>query len=161
MALALVIGALLAGACGVNGSGGAERITPGLGLDDTAPTTTSSTTTTTATRATVDTLASTSTTSTTPVQTESVQLWFISGTTLNPLTIPLTYPATLDQVMAALQSGPAGLGPAASFLRTVVPAGPRLVARDNGNGIATVDLPANFFVNIQGADQCGRSLRSC
>jgi hypothetical protein len=152
---ALCIGvALLGAACGVNDSGGAEQISPGLGLDDTAPTTTTSTTSTTiAAQSTLVTTPATSAASTTVVQTESVQLWFISGALLNPITLPLTYPATLDQVMVALQAGPSGLGPATAFLRTAVPASPRLVVRDNGNGTATVDLPASFFGNIQGEDQ--------
>jgi hypothetical protein len=146
--------ALLGAACGVNGGGGAEQISPGLGLDDTAPTTTTSTTSTTiSAQSTVATTPATSATSTTVVQTESVQLWFISGALLNPITIPLTYPATLDQVMVALQAGPSELGPATAFLRTAVPSSPRLVVRDNGNGTATVDLPASFFGNIQGEDQ--------
>jgi hypothetical protein len=144
--------AVLAAACGVNDTGSAEGITPGLGLDDTAPTTTSTTTTTTVpTQSTV--VASTSPTSTTPVQTESVQLWFISGTSLNPITRSLTYPATLDQVMVALQAGPSELGPPASSLRTAVPGAPALSARDNLDGTATVDLPVAFFGNIQGQDQ--------
>ena len=150
--VALALATVLVAACGVNDSGSAERITPGLGLDDTAPTTTSSTTTTSPSRSTVDTLPATTTT--TPVQTESVQLWFISGTTLNPITTSLTSPASLDQVIAALQKGTADLGPAASTLRTAVPGSPRLSAMDNGNGTATVELPGDFFGTIpQGADQ--------
>jgi spore germination protein GerM len=82
-----------------------------------------------------------------------VQLWFISGTSLNPITRSLTYPATLDQVMVALQAGPSELGPPASSLRTAVPGAPALSARDNLNGTATVDLPVAFFGNIQGQDQ--------
>ena len=86
------------------------------------------------------------------MQTENVQLWFISGTTLNAITTSLTYPATLDQVMAALQARPEGLPPASS-LRSAIPGAPRLAVTDDDNGTATVDLPVDFFGNIQGDDQ--------
>ncbi len=122
----------LVAACGVNDSGGAEGITPGLGLDDTLPTTS---------------------TSTTLVPTEDVRLYFISGEQLSSTGIPLTRDPTLDQVMVALQQGPSVLGPAASGLRTAVPSTPALVVRDNGNGTATVDLPADFFTTIPNVDQ--------
>ena len=150
MVVAMALSMLPVGACGVNDNGSAERITPGLGLDDTAPTTSPTTATTAPTESSTQTTASTTTT---PVQTESVQLWFISGTTLNAITTSLTYQASLDQVMAALQRGTAELGPAASTLRTAVPAFPRLSAVDNGNGTATVELPADFFNTIQTPDQ--------
>ena len=153
LAAVVVSVAVLAAACGVNDTGSAEGITPGLGLDDTAPTTTSTTTTTTVPTQSTVVVSTTSTSTKTPVQTESVQLWFISGTTLNAITTSLTYQASLDQVMAALQRGTAELGPAASTLRTAVPAFPRLSAVDNGNCTATVELPADFFNTIQTPDQ--------
>ncbi len=148
---AVVALALAAGGCGVADSGTAQEITPGLGLDDTSPTT-SSTTTTVASVSTLSSVAAATTTSTTPVQTENVQLWFISGTTLNAINTSLTYPATLDQVMAALQRGPEGLPPASS-LRSAIPGAPRLAVTDDENGTAIVDLPPDFFGNIQGDDQ--------
>jgi spore germination protein GerM len=154
MAATIAVGGLFAAACGVNDGGGAERITPGLGLDDTVPTTdTPSTTTTVVAESTASTSPASSSTSTTIVQTEDVRLYFISGTQLAPTAIPLTRDPTLDQVMVALQLGPSVLGPAAQGLRTAVPASPPLNVRDNGNGTATVDLPANFFTTIQGVDQ--------
>jgi len=144
----------LVAACGVNDSGGAEGITPGLGLDDTLPTTSTSTTTTTiAAASTVSTSPATTSTSTTLVPTEDVRLYFISGEQLYPTGIPLTRDPTLDQVMVALQQGPSVLGPAASGLRTAVPSTPALVVRDNGNGTATVDLPTDFFTTIPNVDQ--------
>lgn len=131
-------------------TGNAEEITPGLGLDDTVPTTTS-TTTTIATQSTPATLPA-PTTSTTPVQTESVQLWFVNGALLNPITTSMPSPATLNQVLGALQRGPARLPPA-TLMRSAVPTTPRLSATDNEDGTATVDLPVDFFSTIQTANQ--------
>ncbi len=140
-------------ACGVNDSGGAEGITPGLGLDDTLPTTSTSTTTTTIAAASTVSTSPTTSTSTTLVPTEDVRLYFISGEQLSSTGIPLTRDPTLDQVMVALQQGPSVLGPAARGLRTAVPSAPALVVRDNGNGTATVDLPVDFFTTIPNVDQ--------
>ncbi|MFT3854350.1 MAG: GerMN domain-containing protein [Ilumatobacteraceae bacterium] len=149
----LAVMTTIAGACGVNDSGNAQRITPGLGLDDAAPTTstttTTTTTTTTPTASTTETTASTTTT--TLVQTELVQLWFISGTQLNEIKSLMPYPASLGQVLAALQRGPGEL--AAATLRNAVPASPTLTVKDNGDGTATVDLPVDFFGTIPGPDQ--------
>ncbi len=151
--LALLVAAVVAG-CGVSDSGGPERIVVGLGLDDTLPSTTTSSTSTTSTTAVAQSSTSSiARTTTTIVATENVYLYFISGTELNSISIPLTSPASLSQVMVALQAGPQALGAPGAGLRSVLPAAPPISVTDHGDGSATVELPTTFFDDIQQTDQ--------
>ncbi|MEO5724248.1 MAG: GerMN domain-containing protein [Ilumatobacteraceae bacterium] len=146
----VVLGVGVAG-CGVPGSGGPERVDVGLGLDDTLPTTTTSTTSTTIVAAST---TSAMATTTTIVATEDVSLFFISGGQLTPISLPLTTPTKLAQVMAALQGGTSQFGAPSNGLRSAIPLGvPAIEVTDDGNGIATVSLPVNFFDGIPSGDQ--------
>lgn len=136
-------------ACGIEGDGAVTRI-PGdevpFGLADT--TTSTSTTTTT-------TLPEQTTTSgpTTTLATEQVQLFFVDGGQVSPLPIPLVSPASLNQVLFALQEGPPSGAPLAG-LRTALPSvETQLSASQDGTGVATVELPADFFEVVTGIDQ--------
>ncbi|MCU1501162.1 MAG: hypothetical protein JWM12_516 [Ilumatobacteraceae bacterium] len=151
--VALGIGLALVAGCGVRDSGGPERIAVGLGLDDTRPSTSTSTSTTTSTIVAQSSTSSVEQATTTIVQTENVYLYFVSGSQLNSTSVPLTSPASLGQVMAALQAGPANLGAPGAGLRSALPATPAIGVVDRGDGSAWVDLPVTFFDNIPQADQ--------
>jgi hypothetical protein len=130
-------------ACGVVDEGKVERIDPQFGLDDTLPTTTVIETTTTQ-------LATTTTgleTTTTQVQTEPVDLYFVASGQLTYVQQPLAAPATLQQIIAALQRSPAG--DVGIGLTTIVPdvADIRVTTTD---GVAYITLPDGFFDLLSG-----------
>jgi spore germination protein GerM len=159
--LALVAGAMLlvvaAASCGAGGDGKLRRIDDAdlFGLDET--TTSTSTTTTTTPPLSVQPTAE-ATTSTTVIAKESVQLFFLGGNQLQPVTIDLAAPVTASQVMAALLGGPPG-GDVGIGLRTLLPApngtDPPLVTSvlPSTAGYATVDLSGHTFGMIDPADQ--------
>jgi hypothetical protein len=157
--LAVLAGTLLlvvAGAsCGAGGDDKLRRIDDAdlFGLDETTTSTTASTTS--SPPSIQSTLVASSTTI---IATESVQLYFLGGNQLQPVTIDLAAPATPSQVIAALLSGPP-TGDLGIGLRTLLPAptgtDPPLVTSviPSTAGYATVDLSARTFGLIDPADQ--------
>jgi hypothetical protein len=146
--ISLVLLGLVA-ACGIPDNGGVSRIPDNnLGaLNDTIPTT-AVPTTVEPTTATLE--ANTSTT----IATEDVTLYFISGGILVPFTGVLRKGATAFEVLSALQQGPPpgviGIG-----LRTAVPTADQapLTVKTDDSGVATVDMPANFYDWMKTDDQ--------
>ena len=133
-------------ACSVVDDGKVERIDPQFGLDDTLPSSTSIATTIPLFETTTTGLE---TTTTTPQpQTEAVRLYYVASGQLTYVSQPLASPVTLGQVIAALQSPPAGdLG---AGLLTVLPSFAEMRATTDGSGIATVTLPEDFFDLVPG-----------
>jgi hypothetical protein len=130
-------------ACGIPDSGQVSPLHNDLGpLDDTIPTTTSTTPPTTIEPTTTTIPAETTTT----IATEEVTLYFISGGILVPFPRVVRRGATASEVLGALQEGPPA-GDIGVGLRTAVPtvATAPLFVSEDGSGVATVDLPANFF----------------
>jgi hypothetical protein len=149
--LTAVLVAAVTVACGVVGNGAVDRVNPPAGLDQTIPTTSTAPPTT---------MAATSTsglqTTTTQVQTEQVRLYFIASGQLVQVTNALPAPASLAQIMAALQDGPPE-GQLGKGLRSAVPpaTGPdsEIRATNNNAGVAVVELPKGFFDSIAVPDQ--------
>jgi hypothetical protein len=150
-AISAVLVALLVG-CGIPASGDVSRIPEyKLGaLDDTLP---ASTTTAPAT-----TIVPTTTTipeiTTTTIPTEDVTLYFISGGILRAFPSVLAKNASANEVMNALQKGPPS-GDLGGGLRTAVPTKEEslLTVKDDASGVASVDLPPNFFNFVKPEDQ--------
>lgn len=149
--LAVLAGiASLAGACGVVGNSGVERISPPGALTGTLPASTEPSTT----------LPATSTsglaTTTAAIQTESVRLYFITSGRLTYVATPLASPVSLAQIVAALQAGPPE-GALGQGLRSALPpsksADDSIHADNNNAGVAVVELPRHFFDNIAVSDQ--------
>jgi hypothetical protein len=135
--------------CGVPGGGPFnaiedEDIPFGLG----EPTTTTVVTTTTSTTIVPNTTVG-PTTSTIP--TEPVTLYFLAGEQLVSIELALVRPASLPQVMAALEQGPPR-GPAAPGLRSALRTDATNSVRESG-GVATVDLAPNLFEALPLTDQ--------
>lgn len=142
--------------CGVGGDDRLRQINRDdlQGLDETTTTSTSTTTTVAPTPPVGPTIVATSTT----VATESVQLYFLDGNQLQPVTIDLAAPATLSRVLTALLSGPPA-GDLGIGLRSLLPArtetAPPLVnvVVPSSEGYATVDLNNTAFQRIDPTDQ--------
>jgi spore germination protein GerM len=140
---------LVAIACGLPQSSEFEQFRDDdvqFGLDET---TTPSTTTIPPT--TVDATSTTiAQTTTTEIPTELVQLYFVAGSQLNPVSQPLTSPVVPQRALNALQEGPPsdiGLG-----LRTTIPADADItVVRERGT--AVIDLPGDIFDAMPLRDQ--------
>ena len=133
-------------ACSVVDDGKVERIQPQFGLDDTLPSSTSIATSISLFETTTTGLETT-TTAPQP-QTEAVRLYYVASGQLTYVSQPLASPVTLGQVIAALQTPPAGdLG---AGLRTVLPSFAEMRATTDGSGIATVTLPEDFFDLVPG-----------
>lgn len=131
-------------ACGIPDSGQVSPLHNDLGpLDDTIPTTTTTTPPTTIEPTTTTTPAITTTTI---APTEDATLYFISGGILTPVTRLMRKGATASEVLGALQEGPPS-GDLGIALRSAVPTKNRadLAVSEDGSGVATVDLPSNFF----------------
>lgn len=140
--------ALTVVACGVVEDGKVERIDPQFGLDDTLPSTTSPTTTTLPLQTTTSGVEPTTTVP--EVQVEQVQLYFVDSGRLRPVFQPLAFPASLPQVIFALQQGP----PPDQGLRTILPGTEvQILVSANGTGVASVTLPDDFFDSIEGNEQ--------
>jgi hypothetical protein len=148
--------AIVAVACGIPDSGNVSRIPPDKigALDDTIPTT--STTTTTIPETTLEPTTTTIPLSTTTtIATEDVTLYFInSGGILVPYGRPLLKGASSAQVLSALQEGPPP-GDIGVGLRTAIPreTAAKLRVTEDGSGVATVDLPTNFYDEVKSEDQ--------
>jgi hypothetical protein len=140
-------------ACGIPGSSGFEAV----GRDDVpfglADTTTTSTTTTLAPTTTVDATSTTAAIETsTTISTEPVDLFFVSGRQLQPVSITLSRPASPGQVLAALASGPSSFGEVGIGLRSVIPRRAEIGVVETG-GVAEVDLPSGVFDVLNATDQ--------
>lgn len=136
-------------ACGLPQSSEFEQISGDevqFGLDQTTTTSTSTIPPTTI-DATSTTIAQTTTTE---IPTELVQLYFVAGSQLNPVSQPLSSPVVPQRALSALQEGPPsdiGLG-----LRTTIPAEADItVVRERGT--AVIDLPADIFDSMPLRDQ--------
>ncbi len=152
-----VLSALTLVACGVATDGGAQRIDPQQlgGLGDTLPAPSTSTTSPVTTLPLVPT--TTDATPTTIVQTELVDLYFISGRKIFPVRAVLPADADMQIVMAILQAGP---GPDSPGLRSAIPTEDALtpVITTDGSGVATVNVPTDFFSSIQPATDQGLAI---
>jgi hypothetical protein len=139
-------------ACGIPATGDVSRVPDyKLGaLDDTLP---ASTTTTPPTTIEPTTTAIPEITTTT-IATEDVTLYFISGGILRAFTSVLAKDASANEVMVALQKGPPS-GDLGGGLRTAVPTKEEalMTVSDDASGVATVDLPPNFFDFVKPEDQ--------
>jgi len=142
---------MVAIACGLPQSSEFEQITGDdvqFDLDQTS-TTTSTTIPPTTIDATSTTIAETTTTE---IPTELVLVYFVAGSQLNSVSVPITSPVSPAQVLAALVAGPQsdiGIG-----LRTTIPdeAGQEItVQKDRGSAI--IDLPADIFDTMPSRDQ--------
>lgn len=141
-----IIGA--AAACGIPDGGDVQRIDQvPFELSDTIPPTTTSSTTTTV----LETSTSSAQTSTT-IATEQVRLYFVAGSQLANVSITLASPASLAQVVSALQAGPPA-GELGTGLRSPIPVRAAIIVTDDGSGVATVDLGEGFFDGIATTDQ--------
>lgn len=139
---------LVAIGCGVPTTSSSRPIDPnaipGQFTETTAATTTTSSTTTTV----VEPPPSTTTT-TLPV--EEVQLYFVSGSRLVPISRLLLSPASAPQVLAALSEGIPDIDEAAGLRSALPPALVVDVAVERG--VATVDLDPAFTLIVTGPEQ--------
>jgi spore germination protein GerM len=151
--ITFVLVALLV-ACGIPDSGNVARIPSNKigALDDALPTTSTSTTTPATIEPTTTTIVAEVTTTT--IATEDVTLYFISGGILVPFTRGLRKGASSSEVLSALQEGPPA-GDIGVGLRTAVPTQDQapLKVSEDGSGVATVDLPLNFYDTVNQEDQ--------
>jgi hypothetical protein len=142
---------VVATSCGVEGDGHLQQIDRDdlLGLDET---TTSTTTTTTTTPVSVTSPGTAAEVTSTTIATESVRLFFVDGTLLQPVTIDLAGTATPNRVIQALLTaqpeGEIGIG-----LRTLLPEDLVNDVDAPGTGDVTVDLATEAFNQIDPADQ--------
>jgi hypothetical protein len=143
-------------ACGVGGDDRLRQISRDdlQGLDETTTTSTTTTTTVASIPPVGPTVGATSTT----IATESVQLYFLDGNQLQPVTIDLAAPASLSRVTTALLSGPP-TGDLGIGLRTLLPVATETVPLlvnvvvPSSEGYATVDLNNTAFQLIDPTDQ--------
>lgn len=147
----LAMAVAILGGCSLGGSDTFEVIPPQeipFGLDQAATTTT---TTTTTVPAPPPPDAGTTTTSAPPIQTEPVEVYFVSGLDrLQRQTIQLSSPVGPFQVLAVLEEEPAGEQSAG--LRTAVP--PDLVVDLSiERGVAAVDLDGAVLNALSSRDQ--------
>ncbi len=136
-------------ACGVPGSSSSRPIDP-AGIP---PALNATTTTVDPMSATTSTVApsdqSTSPSTTVPV--ESVALFYVAGNQVVAIPRLLLSPAAPPQVLVALGEG-LPTGDIAAGLRTAIPEGLEASVSVE-RGIATVDLPPTFTLEVQGPDQ--------
>lgn len=86
----------------------------------------------------------------TTIATEPVQLFFVIGAQIVPVSQYLVRPVSIAQTMSALEAGPPrefGVG-----IRTAIPVGSQSRVVENG-GVATVDLQPAFFADMEPRDQ--------
>ena len=152
LAVASVAFVVVVAACGVGGDAELQTIDQDdlLGLDETTTTTTTTTVPPASSAPSESAPAGTSTTIAT--QSESVALYFVDGTRLQPVTVDLAGTPTPNRVIQALltarPSGEMGIG-----LRTLLPPGLVKGVDAPGTGEVTVDLAAEAFNRIDSADQ--------
>lgn len=147
----VTIGAVVLGlsACGVPDSSSSSPIDPA----DVPAALNATTTTVDPTSATSSTAPPTdqTTSPSTTVPVESVALFYVAGNQVVAIPRLLLSPAAPPQVLVALGEG-LPTGDIAAGLRTAIPEGfEASVAVERG--IATVDLPSTFTIDVQGPDQ--------
>lgn len=151
VALGLVVGA----ACGSGDDSAFQRIDSAdlFGLDETTSTstTTTSTTTTTVVPPSSAPIPSSTSSSSSTVATVPIELYFVDGTRLDAVVVPLIGAPSATRVMAALDEGPppGGIGVG---LRSFVPRGLVTIARESDAGFATVDLAVGPYEDIDARD---------
>jgi len=147
--IATMAAVLCLSACGVPGSSSSRPIDPAA-----VPPALNATTTT------VDPASATSTTApptdqttspSTTVPVESVALFYVAGNQVVAIPRLLLSPAAPPQVLVALGEG-LPTGDIAAGLRTAIPEGLEASVSVE-RGIATVDLPPTFTIDVQGPDQ--------
>lgn len=146
--LGLAALATLVAACGVPSSGAftpIENENIPYGLGESTTTTTAVTTTTTVVTSTTPTIPPTT------IATEPVTVFFLAGNQLVTIELALVRPASLPQVMVALEHGPPA-GPSAAGLRSALRDDATNRVTEEG-GVATVDLAPNLFENVTPSDQ--------
>jgi hypothetical protein len=158
LALTAAVAALAVGAaaCGAPRDGPfvAEDDVP-FRLDET--TTTSTTTPPTTTTTTIETSTTVppitvELTTTSTIPSEPVELFYVSGGRLSPYQFPLARGASVAQVLSALVEA-AGIADATGTgLRSAIPADAEILVSEVG-GIATVDLPEDFFAPMSPPEQ--------
>lgn len=140
--------AVAAVACGVPSSSkfaSIDRSNIPFGLSETTSTTVVTTSSTIALESTT-TLFEPATT----IATEPVQLFFVIGAQIVPVSQYLVRPVSIAQTMSALEAGPPrefGVG-----IRTAIPVGSQTRVNESG-GVATVDLQPAFFADMEPRDQ--------
>jgi spore germination protein GerM len=152
--LAVIIVSLVAVivSCGIPDSGSVSKIPDKdvSGLNDTLPTTSTSTT-----APTIETTVPIETAPVSTVAVEDVTLYFISGGLLKSyLAPPIAKNASANQILGALQAGITKDGSVGVGLRTAVPTADHpITVVEDGSGVATVDLPPDFYDQIPQEDQ--------
>ena len=149
---------VLTGGCGIGGGGDLQQIQSEdlAGLDQT--TTSTTTTSTTTTTVPLDTAAGTTTSAatTSTVATEQVELYYVAGSVLEPVTQEVFRGISLFGVLRALESPPPP--DVAVGLTSVLPVGVTRGVIESGSGVATVDLVGDIFENIEGGDEQRRAI---
>lgn len=139
-------------ACGVTQSSEFEQITGDDIQFDLDQTTTTSTTTIPPTTVDATTSTTLALTTTTEIPVELVRIFFVAGSQLNSVSVPITSPVSPSQVLAALVAGPQpgiGIG-----LRTTIPVREgREITVVKERGTAIIDLPTGIFDVVVGRDQ--------
>ena len=147
MLLALApVAVTLVVSCGVSDSSSYRPI-GGADVAELLATTTSTTTTTTATTSTPPQTAPPTTATPTTVPTQTVDLYFVSGCSLQAVKFPLTPDPAPRQVLEALLTGLSRLGSAATGLRSAIPSGSTFEVTVR-TGVAYVDLPAAALTSV-------------
>lgn len=146
--ITVVVAAVAAG-CGVPQSGEFEAIgREDVPFDMDATTTTSSST---VPPTTIDATTSTQLATTSTISTEDVLIYFVAGSQINPVTLPLARPASPSQVLAKLLEGPP-TGDVGTGLRSTIPPG-ALITVTKASGVGIIDLPAGIFDTMPSRDQ--------
>ncbi|CAN5832110.1 hypothetical protein BH20ACT4_BH20ACT4_01300 [soil metagenome] len=160
IAAGVALAAAGAGACGVTRESDFQPFGPDEPFGVSTTTTTTTTTTTVATTtttvpeapATVTTAAVTGPiTSTTLVATEPVQLYFVVDTALTNVSRELARPASLRQVVAALEEGPPSGAPGTGLRSLILP--DLITSVIERDGQAHVDLNTEVLSEIDTTDQ--------
>lgn len=150
---AAAVGLLIVAACGVPTSSDFKPLSAADVADLQA--TTSTTTTTTTTTTTVPTTTTPETTltiletTTTLAPTEAIELYYVSGEELQPISIPLLLDPTPKQVLEALVTKLAELGPLATGLRSAIPAEAQFNVSVS-EGVAYVDMTSQSLTTVAG-----------
>jgi hypothetical protein len=149
----LITGAalVLLAACGVSADGQLEQIDSAdlFGLDVT--TTSTSTTSTTLVPQTIP--METRLATTTTIATESVDLYFLAGNRLEPVSIALARNPSPQRVVTALVDGEVLSSNVGIGLRTLLPEDLVNDVEESGTGFVTVDVAGEPFDQIDPADQ--------
>jgi hypothetical protein len=150
----LITGAalVLVAACGVSADGELQQIDSAdlFGLDVTTTSTSTSTSVVVAPTVVVET---TGLVTTTTIATESVDLYFLDGNRLEPVSIPLTRNPSPQRVVTALVDGEVLSSAVGIGLRTLLPEDLVNDVDESGTGYVTVDVAGEPFDQIDPADQ--------